>query len=129
MKTILIITLIIYSSCKTSEYYTKCKDGAPEYDNRDHSVSECNGYSKEGSYCCLLSFTISNDKQYVSLFRALEEKEYLCIGISKEGYNKISDVIKEIEKEASLSSLKIDCNSKNLNIFILLSYLLFFILI
>ena len=60
-----------------------------------------------------------------SLFRALDEKEYLCIGISKEGYNKISDVIKEIEKESSVSNIKIDCNSKNLNIIIL--FVIFYI--
>ena len=134
MNKILIITLIIYSSCLTSKYYTNCLDGAPIYDNKDHTVQECNKYNPEESYCCLLSFKIDEDVTSFSFnlgnfFRVLEEKEFSCIGITKDGYNKISDVIKEIEKESGVSKLKIDCNSKRLDIFGYLFYLLLFILI
>ena len=140
MNKILIITLIIYSYCRNSEYYAKCLDGAPTYDNNKHSVSECNEYKKEGSYCCLLSFKIYEETTQIYLnlgsyfkkkpsIRALDEKEYLCIRISKDGYYKISDVKKDIEKETGVSELTIDCNSNKLNILLLLTYLLLFLLI
>ena len=139
MNKILILILIIYSYCRTPEYYTKCPDGAPAYDNNKHSVSDCNQYNKEGVHCCLLTFKIEETTiAEISLadlaknrknIRSLEELEYSCFGITNYGYEKISDVIKEVEKETGVNQLKIDCNSNNLNILMLLLFLLLLLLI
>lgn len=143
MNKIFIITLIIYSYCRTSEYYNDCLDGAPTYDNNEHTVSECQKYSKEGNYCCLLSFKIKEEVIEYNLNlgtlmqmgntnkkkRTLNEKEYLCIGLSKDGYYNILGVKKELEEETGISNIEINCNSSKLNIFILLTYLLLFLII
>ena len=43
--------------------------------------------------------------------RRLIGKECSCLGISYEGYKYISNVKKEIEKEAGLKSVDIECSS------------------
>jgi len=151
MNKILIAILIAYSYSRTEEYYTNCLEGAPGYKNNKLSVSQCKEYSPTGGHCCLITYKIKEDEVNIPLNmgntfgggdnynnynnaykkgkRFLEEKEYVCYGITSKGYANIEEVKKEIKKETGVSGMDIDCSSDKLNILILLSYSLLFLLL
>jgi hypothetical protein len=51
--------------------------------------------------------------------RSLGEPKGYCYGLSKEGYDNIKDVIKELKKETGIEELYIDCGAKRLKYYIL----------
>ena len=51
--------------------------------------------------------------------RSLGEPKGYCYGISKEGYDKIKDVIKELKKETGIDELYLDFRAKRLKYYLL----------
>ena len=124
MQLFLLSILIINASCLTKHYYTSCEYGAPKSGLITHS--DCQKYASSGSYCCLLYYVSNPDIEFNFYFkksdntekeikgRKLSERENLCFGLTSSGYDKISDVIDELEDESGIDEININCLSKNI---------------
>ena len=137
-KIILFLLLITTAYNRTDKYYTHCESNAPKSGFITHS--DCNGYAQEDSYCCLLYYVSNPDIQFNFYFkkantntnatikgeeeRILSERENLCIGLTNDGYNKIEDVIKELEKESGIEEIFINCLGTKININTIISIIL-----
>ena len=56
--------------------------------------------------------------------RKLSERVNLCFGLTSSGYDKILDVIDELEDESGLDKININCFSKNIKFSIIILILL-----
>lgn len=130
---LLIFLLIIKTYNRTARFYTQCKSGAPS--SGLITYSDCIKFAKEGAHCCLLYYVANPDIQInfyntnnfnfkttdknnrKSRERKLNERENLCFGLTNDGYNEISNVIKELESESGIEEININCLGTNLNMF------------
>ena len=128
MKKLLLLALLFYYSLSlNNNYYQECLSGTENIDII--SVSKCRKYDANGGYCCYLSY--ENKKKQVDVYfptyfqkkkenktsiipRILAESINLCYGLSKNGYDKIDDVIKELKEETGVAKLDIDCGQNRL---------------
>ena len=134
MKLFLLSTLIINTLCLTKHYYTKCNYGAPK--SGLITYSDCQEYASSDSYCCLLYYVSNPDIEFNFYFkkgdttekdvkgRKLSERVNLCFGLTSSGYDKILDVIDELEDESGLDKININCFSKNIKFSIIILILL-----
>lgn len=123
-ETLLFLILIINAYSRTAGFYTHCKVGAPK--SGLITYSDCKNYNQQDSHCCLLYYVANPDVQFNFFFkksgtnntgeqgRQLSERENLCFGLTNDGYNKIDDVIKELEKESGINNININCFGKNI---------------
>ena len=120
MKSILLLTFIIYIKSFISSYYSSCIN-PPKGRFSSIGKNECQKHNQTNSYCCLLSYYIRNANHK-------EKTRYEeCIGISKLGYDQINDVINDVNEDKNLDDqVSIDCTSKSLGFFYI--FLLLFIL-
>ena len=132
----LFLVIIVNVSNLTSKYHTSCLSGAPK--SGLITSSDCQEYSRDGSYCCLLYY-VGNPDLAVNVFlrvednpdrevgRKLSERENLCYGLTADGYYNILEVIDELEDESGIEEININCFSRNINLSILtLIFLIFF---
>ena len=119
MKSILLLTFVAYIKSYISSYYNSCNN--PPAGKFSHiGTSECQKHNPEKGYCCLLSYYIRNaDHKKKSRYED-------CIGISKEGYENIYDVVVDVKEDKDLDNVSVDCSSNNLDLFYI--FLLLFIL-
>jgi hypothetical protein len=85
-------------------------------------------YSANAAYCCYLHYENPKVRQDIFMptyynkkdkLRSLGEPKGYCYGLSKEGYDKIKDVIKELKKETGIDELYIDYRAKRLKYYLL----------
>ena len=70
--------------------------------------------------------TMSIRKHHTRNLEANFEYYYSCIGLTREGYNNIKTLIKELKNDGSGDTIDIDCFSKYLKIFTNLLLILLF---
>ena len=125
MKAVILLTVLIYSICLTGNYYEKCSSNISF---NPTSANQCKEYSANGAYCCYLHYENPKVRQDIIMPTYYNKKDKLCslgepkgycYGISKEGYDKIKDVIKELKKETGIDELYIDCRAKRLKYYLL----------
>jgi hypothetical protein len=139
MKILIFLAIIIYSLCLTKNYYQECLS---ESENTIYpSTTECRLHDPEGGYCCYLHYEFSQNGYYYTYtyyyyykkkengtnIRSLQEPTKYCYGISKEGFDKIGDVIDELSDETGINNLKIDCGEQRLKYDLLNILILLFI--
>ena len=121
MKYILLLIFIVYINNYIPSYYNPCQN-PPKGGFTYIGTSECRKYSSSNGFCCLLVYYVENaNHQNKSRY---EE----CIGISKNGYENIYDLVVDIEEDRNLGSVQINCSSKMLGLFYI-SLLLFILII
>ena len=135
----LLTLLFYYSLCLTTNYYQECLPGTENIDII--SVSECRKYDTYEGFCCYLQYENKknsynvyipnfNDYNYNYNYKTKENKTFknrrklvaplkLCYGLSKDGYEKINDVIEELIKETGVEKLSINCRQNILKISLL----------
>ena len=132
MKIFILLTVLIYSLCLTNNYYQKCSSDATFAPT---SSNQCRQYDANGAYCCYLHYENPKDQHLVIMptfynkkdkLRALGEPKSYCHGLSKEGYDNIKDVIKELKDETGIQELYIDCRAKRLNYYLLTILIIIF---
>ena len=125
----ILISLLLSTNCALNEtYMSYCEDKWLDEDQYSLNPSKCNAYNpieSPNSTCCYLKYGRITSYTYTYYYyyyykrknRNLDanlEYSYACIGISKEGFNNIKDVIKQVKDEKNYASLDIDCFSKYL---------------
>jgi hypothetical protein len=137
MQLLLLLILLSKVLSKTGNYYTDCVYGSPQ--SGLIAYSECQEYAVEDSHCCLLYF-VTKEKPSYNFFskkvvdapkkeifgRKLESRWNFCFGLTKDGYNNIKDVIKELKNESGLDDININCFSKNLKLSAIIILLILF---
>ena len=125
MKAVILLTVIIYSICLTGKFYEKC---SANITFNPTSANHCKEYSANGAYCCYLHYENPKVRQDIYMptyynkkdkLRSLGEPKGYCYGLSKEGYDEIKNVIKELKKETGIDELYIDCRAKRLKYYLL----------
>lgn len=129
MKKLLFLALLLcYALSLNQNYYQRCLSGIENIDII--SVSQCRKYDDNGGYCCYLQYENEKIQNYIyfpsyynykkignktsTTLRMLGEKNKICYGISKNGYDNINDVIKELKEETGVENLDIDCGQHRL---------------
>ena len=123
----ILFSLLLTINCELNEtYISYCEDKWEDEDKNKLNPSKCNAYNPieiPNSTCCFVkygritSYTYTYYYYYKKKNRNLQanyEYYYTCIGISKEGFDNINDVIKQMNDEKKYDSLDIDCFSKYL---------------
>ena len=135
---LLFLILIINTYSRTDRFYTHCKSGAPQ--SGLVTYSDCRNYAQEGTHCCLLYYESKPNVEFHFNFkkanannkeeegRKLSERVNICFGLTSDGYNKIADVIDELEDESGIEEININCLGKNMkfNIIILIVLVILF---
>ena len=118
MKYILLLTFIIYIKSYISSYYSSCVNNPPRGGFTNIETGECRKHNPSNGYCCVLSYNVQNGGHK-------DKSQYEeCIGITKNGYNNIRDVVVDVKEDMNLDYVSIDCSSKMLDLFYI-SLLLF----
>ena len=122
MKLIILLSIFIYALSLNSTYYMDCKDGAD--DLFFITKSRCNQYNPDGGYCCYVRleddddffFEIHDAYDNTSKFNSTKLRKLyqdgFCLGISKEGYDNIEQVVKELKNNYEVYEVKIYCWQK-----------------
>ena len=115
MKIIVLLAFITYIK---SQYYSSCIDNPPNGRFGYISSAECRKHNPSDGYCCSLSLFKRNGNH-------TKKSKYMeCIGITKKGYNNISDLVVDFKARKNLTDIDINCTSKILNLFYIYLFLI-----
>lgn len=129
MEILVFFVLFLFSNSLTAKYYSECMSDAPTGKDKFLMASDCTKYSYNNSHCCLF-FYDNKDDSYTysfSLFRNLNERVNFCLGISKDGYDHIDKVIKELKIDSGIETFQLNCSKEYLKFF--LFYIIFIIIV
>ena len=136
--------MIICYKCYNQSYVSYCEDSYFEESTENLSPDKYHLYDpieSSNDTCCYIKYgkivsytyyyyvyykTKNKNHNHTRNLEANFEYYYSCIGLTREGYNNIKTLIKELKNDGSGDTIDIDCFSKYLKIFTNLLLILLF---